>query len=76
MQRIPPRFPPRVWNLHENLLNGNPRTNNECEGWNNRFRNLVGHNHPTTWRLIKTIQKEQAFTETLIAQLAAGNIIN
>ena len=37
MLRIPPRFP--------HLVNGNPRTINECEGWNNRFRNLVGRNH-------------------------------
>ena len=66
IQCIPPRFPPRVWNLHENLLDVNPRTNNECEGWNNRFRNLVGH--LTIWRLIKTLQKEQALTEILIAQ--------
>ena len=34
-RRIPPRYPPELWNVSEATLNDNPRTNNMCEGWNN-----------------------------------------
>ena len=30
----PPCFPPELWNVHEATVNGAPRTNNQCEGWN------------------------------------------
>ena len=43
LQRAPPRFPPELWNVHEATVNGAPRTNNQCEGWNNRFFHLVGY---------------------------------
>ena len=35
-------FPPPVWNVHDATLNNDPRTNMICEGWNNKFHNLVG----------------------------------
>jgi len=34
------------------------RTNNVCEGWNNRFTHLVGHKNPSIWKLFKNMQKE------------------
>jgi hypothetical protein len=36
-------FPPAIWNVHDATVNGDTRTNNMCEGWNNNFFNLVGH---------------------------------
>jgi hypothetical protein len=36
-------FPPATWNVHDVTVNGDARTNNMCEGWNNYFFNLVGH---------------------------------
>ena len=29
------------------------------EGWNNKFHNLVGHHHPSIWRVIDWFQKEE-----------------
>ena len=49
-RRLRPRFPPPVWNVHEATINGTPRTNNQCEGWNNKFVHLVGHNHPSVFK--------------------------
>ncbi|KAK2145881.1 hypothetical protein LSH36_650g02032 [Paralvinella palmiformis] len=34
---------------------GGSRTNNIYEAWNNCFRSLVGHSHPTLWRAIDSI---------------------
>jgi hypothetical protein len=31
-----------------------------CEGWNNKFFNLVGYAHPSIWRVIEWCQKEEA----------------
>jgi hypothetical protein len=46
MRRTPLMFPPAIWNIHEATVNGDPRTNNVCEGWNNKFFNLVGYAPP------------------------------
>jgi len=44
--------PPEIWNAHESTLNGEYRTNNICESWNNRLKNVVEHNHPMILNLI------------------------
>jgi len=42
MRRVPLRYPPALWNVHQATLDGEPRTNNKCDGWKNRFTHLVG----------------------------------
>ena len=74
MRRIPPTFAPALWNVHQITVNGDARTNNVMEGWNHKLRHLVGHQHPTVWKLIKCLQMEQAYTETILAQLDVGHI--
>lgn len=54
-RKVQPRFSPSVWNVHEVSLSDEHRTNNSTKGWNNRFSNLVGHNHPYLWTLIKKL---------------------
>jgi hypothetical protein len=44
-----------------------------CEGWNNKFFNLVGHSHPSIWRVIEWCQQEEATVRTIIQQDAVGN---
>ncbi len=72
MQRVPTRFPPELWNVHEATVNGALRTNNQCELWNNRFFHLVGYKHPSIWTLIEAIQMENQKVVTLIAQDLIG----
>jgi hypothetical protein len=43
-----------------------------CEGWNIKFFNLVGHAHPSIWRVIEWCQKEEATVRTIIQQDAVG----
>ena len=52
-------FAPSIWNVHTITLEDGSRTNNICEGWNNGFFKLVGHSHPTIWRAIDSIRKNQ-----------------
>jgi hypothetical protein len=49
-----------------------PKTNNFVEGWHRSFSSLLGASHPTIWRLIDIIKKEQGLTEIKINQLIAG----
>ena len=72
MRRIQPLFPPHLWNVHEATLNDEPRTNNLCEAWNNRFSNLVGHNHPSVWKLIEALKKDECSVSFTILQDARG----
>ncbi|KAE9541559.1 hypothetical protein AGLY_003550 [Aphis glycines] len=58
LRRIKAMYPPEIWNVHESTLNGEHRTNNICESWNNRFKHVVGHNHPTIWKLIDKMRQE------------------
>ena len=44
LRPLPPLFPASTWNLHVATLNGNHRTNNQCEAWNRVFAALVAHN--------------------------------
>jgi len=46
-RRNKPIFPFDKWNVLGTTFNHNNRTNNQCEGWNNRFTNLVGTKHST-----------------------------
>jgi hypothetical protein len=46
-------FPPAISNVHDATVNGVVGTNNMCEGWNNKFANLVGHAHSSIWRVIE-----------------------
>ena len=68
-------FPPAIWNVHDATVNSDARTSNMCEGWNNKFFNLVVHAHPSTciWRVIEWCQKEEATVRTIIQQDAIGN---
>jgi len=54
LRRTPLLFVPESWNINLTTLSTNPhRTNNACEGWNNRFSHLVGIKHPSIWKLLK-----------------------
>jgi len=72
LRRIPPMFPPVTWNVFEATLNNQHRTNNECESWNNGFRQLVGHAHPSVWTAIEALQQDQSMASTALLQFARG----
>lgn len=72
MRRKPPMYPPSLWNVHNITLQGGSRTNNICEGWNNAFSKLVGHAHPTIWRAIDSIRKDQAQVATALLRDERG----
>ena len=72
LRRLQPIFPPETWNCHEATMSGSPRTNNVCEGWNNGFAHLIGQHHPSIWKLIENLRKEEARIHIRIVQAARG----
>ncbi|OAF70751.1 hypothetical protein A3Q56_01455 [Intoshia linei] len=40
---------------------------------NNKFFHLIGHKHPTIWKLIDTIKKQESAVSTIIARNSIGN---
>ena len=68
-RRLPPLFSIDKWNMHQITLDNEPRTNNNAEGWNNRFSNLVGADHPGVFKLVEVLQAECARVETVILQV-------
>ncbi|XP_076055366.1 uncharacterized protein LOC143033764 [Oratosquilla oratoria] len=72
LRRTPPMFLPERWNQHHATLNNEPRTNNICEGWNNKFSSLVGHSNPTIWKLIECLQAEASNVDSVLLQDERG----
>ena len=50
------------------------RTNNNLEGWHLRLNRSVGKSHANIYEFVSKLIREQECTETLLAQVAAGNI--
>lgn len=75
-KQVAPKFNIPIWN-NFNILEYSqdqvPRTNNMMEGWHNGFHRAVGCDHPTFWRLLEAIRKEQQYQEKNLENIASGN---
>ena len=56
----------RMWNVYDTPT----RTNNDCEGWHNRFNRAINRHHPNLW--LDVIKGEQASTDVTRNQIVAG----
>lgn len=72
---VQPRYPIATWNQYEAALVGSHKTNNCSEGWHNRFRLVVGKNHPDLFSLLKELQKEQADSDIIVTELRLGRSV-
>ena len=43
-----------------------------CEGWNNHFRTLIGHDQSTIWKVIEILQAECACITRVLIQEEHG----
>ncbi|CAF2870226.1 unnamed protein product [Rotaria sp. Silwood2] len=70
--RKAPKFDISLWNVNTNTLQGQHRTNNVVEGWNDRFTSLMNCSHPNFWKFLKGLKKEQSYVDAQIIQAEAG----
>ena len=71
-ERRNPGFPLPHWNCHDAVMEGLPKTNNAVEGWHSRFANLVEAHHPTIWKFINCLNKEQSSVKLDVGRCNAG----
>lgn len=74
-RRKRPLYNIAIWNMYDNTVNALPRTNNSVEGWHNALKNFVGCNHPSLFKFIEAIKKEQAIQENKMVQLNGGVLL-
>ena len=71
--RRAPLFSIDLWNCYESVLNDLNKTNNHCEGFNNGFHSLLGAAHPSIFKFIDGLKKQQGITDLKREQLLAGS---
>lgn len=70
---IQPRFPIKIWNMHERILNTDlPKTNNSLEAWHNAFQKTLDCYHPNILRLIGQFKIENNYTNFIMDRFRAG----
>jgi hypothetical protein len=74
MNRLPPSIAIDLWNQYDSVLQDVPKTNNNIEGWHRRFSSLLGGQHPTIWKFVDALKKEESLTEFQFNQYAAGTL--
>lgn len=63
-----PLFEHSKWNHHEDILLNLPRSSNLVEGWHHGFHTMMGCSHPTIWKFLDVLKKEQNLTDVKVAQ--------
>lgn len=68
----PALFRPDIWNAHDATITNQARTNNTCEGFNNRFNQMVQSPRPPLFRCLAWFKKDEACVATLIEARRLG----
>jgi len=72
-RRVPPRFPPELWNVYQLTLDGFQRTNNAVEGWHNRLDKICVVHHASLWRFLDAIRSEENQIRNQVIQVQGGH---
>ncbi len=74
-RRTSPTFPIHIWNMFHRVKENQPRSNNSLEGWHNAFNKSVMNLHPSIWRLIECLKKEENLSQMKLIQHERGEEI-
>ena len=69
---VPSMFPIEMWNNHHLVHQGIPRTTNSVEAWHRSFNHLMSCQHPSIWKFIEILKKEQGLVEIKHAFYLSG----
>ena len=70
--RRAPKFPLALWNVHEQVVQDVPRTNNAAEGFHRHMQASIQAFHPNIWTFLRLLKKEQSLYDVHITQIMAG----
>lgn len=68
-----PTFGIHLWNMFHRTDNELPRTNNAVEGWHRSFQTMISECHPTIWKFIKSLKKEEGIIRATVLQNQGGH---
>ncbi|XP_060872634.1 uncharacterized protein LOC132946603 [Metopolophium dirhodum] len=71
-KRRNPRFPIELWNCYNLVKYDIPKTNNSVEGWHNSFNSTLNALHPSIWKFIEALKKEEKLNRLKMHKLLAG----
>ena len=71
--RATPNLPVQMWNMFHQTHEGLPRTNNHIEGWHRKFQRIFMCYHPTFWKFINLLKKEQTLNRVDMVPAEAGH---
>lgn len=72
-ERKKPLFEIKLWNCYDSLLQSLPKTNNICEGFHRGFAGLLSVHHPTLYKLIDGLLKQQSLTDVKMTMVDIEN---
>jgi len=56
------KYPVKVWNMYNSVLNDLLRSNNNVEEWNNAFSSMLNACHVNIYRFIEGLKNDQVLT--------------
>ena len=65
-----------MWNRSLKVKNELPRTNNDLEGWHNRFDASFQQRHAHIWKFIEGLQHDSTLNHHSITQIMAGTVVS
>ena len=71
--RRPTVFPINLWNMFYRTDAELPRTNNSIEGWHRSFNAQVSSYHPTFWKSLDNLNREESLTRVQILHCLGGH---
>ena len=71
--RAQPKFPIGLWNVVSRTEMDLPRTNNNVEGWHNRFSSIINGAHPTLRKFLENLKTEEILSRAETAQILGGH---
>ena len=72
--RKPPIFEPKFWSVFDAIEYNYPRTQNNLEGWHNRWGDLIKEKHVGIIRFLHTLREEQKYCNRKIIDIERGEL--
>ena len=65
-------FTVHMWNVLDRVSEGSSRTTNSLESFHHTFNSLLSCQHPSIWKLLDSLQKQQNLTQNIMAKINRG----
>jgi hypothetical protein len=69
---VAPRYEVAFWSMWERVASDLPRTNNIVEGWHREIQASLDGDHPSIWRFLRFLQREETLSRLTREQIVAG----